>query len=132
MRTLFFSFLAATLLAGVPFLDAQAAGHAKEIASGSLTGDNNHVVTGNVIIRKHGDKFEVVLDEAFTLDGAPDPKLGFGKNGQYDTSTTFHKLKKLSGEQIYVLPAGIDPKKYNEFYVWCEKFDVSLGHAKLK
>jgi hypothetical protein len=73
----------------------------------------------------------VVLSDDFSLDGAPDPKLGFGSDGSSDDATTFAVLEKLNGTQTYVLPASIDPSLYNEFYVWCERFSVPLGIAKL-
>lgn len=100
-------------------------------ASGTFTGASNHVTTGLIEIIETGNGYEIVLGEDFSLDGAPDPKLGFGTDGQYDDSTTFAVLENLTGKQTYTLPAAIDPNAHNEFYIWCEKFSVPLGVAKL-
>jgi len=113
-------------------LFAGQAGAADTIASGSFVGKSNHITTGQVTIKREGGKVLIVLEDNFTFDGAPDPKLGFGNSGKYDLQTTFVPLAKNAGKQIYELPAGIDPANYNEFYVWCEKFSVPLGVAALK
>ena len=102
------------------------------IKSGELSGENKHITTGKVTIEKDGDRTLVVLGPNFSLDGAPDPKLGFAKNGKFDTGTLFSKLKKLKGRQVYEVPKNIVVANYDQFVVWCEKFSVSLGSAKLK
>jgi hypothetical protein len=30
------------------------------------------------------------------------------------------------------VPAHVDPEAYNEFYVWCEQYNVPLGVADLE
>lgn len=104
---------------------------AETIKQGQLVGENKHITTGNVTIEKDGDRTFVILGPKFSLDGAPDPQLGFSKGGKYDTSTTFAKLKSLNGRQVYEVPKSISVAAYDAFVVWCEKFDVSLGSAKL-
>ncbi len=102
------------------------------IKQGEFVGENKHITTGTVTIQKDGDRTLVILGPKFSLDGAPDPRLGFSKNGQYDPTTTFTKLKSLNGIQVYELPKNITPAEYDKFVLWCEKFDVSLGSAILK
>ena len=104
---------------------------ARVVASGEFHGASNHVTTGKVVIKQTADGFIVELAEDFSLDGAPDPKLGFGKDG-YDTSTTFAPLRSKTGAQRYAIPDGIDVANYNEFYIWCEQFSVPLGIAELQ
>lgn len=110
-------------------LSAQAA--SEVLGEGTFVGKSKHKTSGNVTILKTDNGVLVILDRNFSLDGAPDPKLGFGKDG-YDTDTTFSKLDSLRGLQVYRVPASIDPSNYNEFYIWCEKFSVPLGLAELK
>ena len=100
------------------------------VASGSFRGASGHSTKGGVSIVQQDGGYVAVLESDFRLDGAPDPRLGFGKDG-YDTDTTFAVLESNSGRQEYRIPARIDPKDFNEFYVWCEKFSVPLGVAKL-
>ena len=74
----------------------------------------------------------VVLGEDFSFDGAPDPKVGFGRDGVYDESAQLHALKSKAGRQEYTVPSSIDPTRYNELYIWCQRYSVPLGVAKLK
>ncbi len=114
-------------------LAAPVAASAQEqvLASGAFRGQSGHTASGGVRVVKTGSGVTVVLDPDFKFDGAPDPKLGFGKNG-YVKATQFSPLKSNSGEQTYDIPATIDPADYNEVWVWCEKYAVPLGVANLE
>ena len=101
------------------------------LVSGVFSGKSGHAASGGVRVVKTGSGIAVVLDPDFKFDGAPDPKLGFGKNG-YVKAAQFSALKSNSGKQTYEIPAAIDPADYNEVWVWCEKFAVPLGVAKLE
>ncbi len=127
----FFKVIAAVVFAVSAFAIAPA--HADgSVSHGTFDGRSDHVTTGGVEIVKDGHGgYKVILAKDFSLDGAPDPKLAFGHNG-VDKSTIFAPLKSKTGHQEYELPASIDPTKYNEIYVWCEKFSVPLGVASLK
>lgn len=41
------------------------------------------------------------------------------------------KLKGNKGDQNYQLPADVDLAKYSSVSIWCNRFDVSFGAAKL-
>lgn len=116
-----------TLVSGFPAL---AQSSAKVLSAGRLSGRSNHITTGTVSVQQSGGKTYLVLGEDFSLDGAPDPTLGFGK-GSYDPSTKFSDLRELTGQQIYELPARLDASEYDQFYVWCTQFNVPLGVATL-
>ncbi len=117
------------LLVGTSFI-AQAA--STVTASGTFTGKSDHVTTGGVTILETSNGYAVVLEADFTLDGAPDPKIGFGNDGVFAPETLFSPLRKKNGLQAYELPASVDPTAFNEIYIWCEKFSVPLGVASLK
>ena len=108
---------------------AQAA--SRIVATGEFEGRSDHVVSGGVTVLKTDTGYVVVLEPDFSLDGAPDPKLGFGKNG-YKASAKFSERRSEKGVQAYSISASIDPEEYDEVWVWCEKFDVPLGVAHLK
>ncbi len=101
------------------------------LASGAFRGQSGHAASGGVRVVKTVAGVAVVLGRDFKFDGAPDPKLGFGRNG-YLESTQFSALKSNSGQQTYDLPAAIDPADYTELWVWCEKYSVPLGVANLE
>lgn len=94
---------------------------------GTFSGRSNHVTTGQTVLSSNN----VVLQSNFSLDGAPDARVGLGKNGKYDPNTDLGALKKLNGKQTYRIGNGIDASGYNEVYIWCRKFNVPLGVAKL-
>lgn len=124
-RLVILSLVAATLSP----LAAQAEGGR---LTGQFTGASNHVTTGGVTITTATDgRTVVVLDEKFSLDGAPDPRVGLGRDGHYVEGADLGELKKINGGQIYVVPAGLDVKDFNEVYIWCEEFSVPLGVARL-
>jgi hypothetical protein len=101
------------------------------LLSGQFRGVSGHQTNGDVSVRETADGKVVVLEESFSFDGAPDPKLGFGKDGSYDKGSQFSALGSNSGRQVYKLPADVDPAAYNQVYVWCERYSVPLGVADL-
>ena len=131
MKTIIDYILGATFAALVA-LSVSVAVAGTSSVSGSFKGASKHVTTGGVSIEKTADgATTVVLGKDFSLDGAPDPRVGFGNNGKFASSTDLGKLVKLNGRQTYVVPANIDASKFNEVYIWCRKFNVPLGVAKL-
>ena len=100
--------------------------------SGKFRGASNHVTSGSVTVTKKGSKITLKLGSNFSLDGAPDPWIGFGKNGKYKKATQFTKLRSKTGGQTYSVPASVDLSKVNEVYIWCHKFSVPLGVAKIR
>ena len=101
-------------------------------AHGTFTGDNNHITTGGVeIVKAAGGGWEIHLKEDFSLDGAPDPRVGLGKGGKFTEGTDFEVLHNKTGAQVYKVPADINPEEFDTVFIWCRKFSVSLGHASL-
>lgn len=120
----------AIALAGL--ISFSTAADAGAVASGTFTGASNHITTGGVEVIKNDDgSHTVVLAADFSLDGAPDPRVGFGKDGTYDKATGMGLLKSLNGKQSFTVPAGVDPADYNEIYIWCLEFSVPLGVAAI-
>lgn len=100
--------------------------------TGTFTGDNDHITTGGVsVVKTANGGAVVILDTNFSLDGAPDPKVGFGKDGAYAEVTDLGELTQNTGLQVFVVPASVNVDDYNEVYIWCEQFSVSLGKADL-
>ena len=100
-------------------------------ASGEFIGKSDHITTGKVTIEKVANGYLVKLGSDFSLDGAPEPSVGFGIDGNYDKSSDLGDLVSNTGEQIYLIPSNVDVSKYNEIYIWCDKFSVPLGVAAL-
>ncbi|MEM9762380.1 MAG: DM13 domain-containing protein [Pseudomonadota bacterium] len=99
--------------------------------AGTFTGASNHITTGGVSIVETSAGKVVLLAADFSLDGAPDPRVGLGKDGEYDEATDMGELRSITGLQAYAVPDGVDVSGYNEVYIWCRKFSVPLGVATL-
>ncbi len=102
------------------------------IARGTFTGASGHKTSGGVSLVRTDAGTKIVLEQDFSLDGAPDPRVGLGRDGAYDAKTQLAPLSANKGRQAYPIPASVDSAAYNEVYIWCEKYSVPLGVAKLK
>ncbi|MDA8586415.1 DM13 domain-containing protein [Rhodobacteraceae bacterium] len=101
-------------------------------ATGTFTGANDHITTGGVsVVKTPGGGAVVILDADFSLDGAPDPSVGFGIDGEYVKASDLGDLVNIGGLQAYVVPASVNVDDFNEVYIWCDQFNVSLGVASL-
>ncbi|AXI48428.1 twin-arginine translocation pathway signal protein [Sulfitobacter sp. SK012] len=100
--------------------------------AGTFTGASDHVTTGGVTVVKNADgTATVTLGADFFLDGAPDPRIGFGANGSFVEGTDVGLLESNTGSQTFTVPASINVDDFNEVYIWCLKFAVPLGVASL-
>ena len=132
VRTAMAAVLALSVVTTASVVSGTSVEAAQAGSKGSFKGRSRHVTSGGVTIVKSGSGYSLKLAKNFSLDGAPDPWLGFGSNGRYSKKTTFAVLKKNKGAQTYKIPASVDISKFNEVYVWCKKFGVPLGVAKLR
>lgn len=101
------------------------------VAYGYFEGMADHAASGDVSLLRTPAGVVAVLGPSFSVAATPDPHLGFGYDG-YNRSTEFAALNATEGAQIYPLPEHIDLEYHDEFWVWCEKFDVPLARARLK
>ena len=115
---------AAILTAGAAFSFPAFAGN----KSGSFKGDSNHVTKGKVTVSDG----KIILEDSFWFDGAPDPRVALGKGGKFTAGTDFAVLKKNAGKQTYAIPANLKDSDFDTVVIWCRKFSVPLGHAKLR
>ncbi|MEL6504196.1 MAG: DM13 domain-containing protein [Pseudomonadota bacterium] len=104
---------------------------AELLKQGAFVGQSKHITTGTATIQKDGDSVVLVLGSNFSLDGAPDPTVGFTKNGKFIPASQVGELKMLNGKQTYTLPKGFLAQAYDAVTIWCRKFAVPLGTAKL-
>lgn len=102
-------------------------------AKGSFVGASDHITTGGVsIVKTANGGAVVILDSNFSLDGAPDPRVGFGKDGKFVDASDLGALTQKEGLQVYIVPASVNVDDFNEVYIWCKKFAVPLGVASIK
>ena len=124
-------FISLSMLVAFSFASSNAIA-GETVAKGEFVGKSDHITTGAVTIKKVANGYLVKLGKDFSLDGAPAPRVGFGKDGKYDTNAQLGELVSKTGQQVYLIPANVNVSDYNEVYIWCEKFSVPLGVATLK
>ncbi len=134
MKPIFLGLAAAATAALLTAAPLSAGTAAKGVAaSGLFTGASDHITTGGVSIVKTADGGAVViLDSDFSLDGAPDPRVGFGVDGVYKDASDLGELVSKTGVSVYIVPPSVNVDDFNEVYIWCRKFAVPLGIAALK
>ncbi|GAA6160855.1 hypothetical protein NBRC116589_30290 [Ruegeria sp. HU-ET01832] len=117
---------AAALTLGTPSVFA-----ADKERTGSLSGRSGYKVKGTVSVS--GDTVTLKSDYVFDPSkNPPDIKIGFGNGEKYAKGSKIHdKLTVKKGEASFKIPSGIDVSKYNELYIYCEKFTVILAVAPL-
>lgn len=112
---------------------AATAGSMKTVASGSFTGLSNHETSGGVKVYKKDGQYFVELGSDFSLDGGPDPRVGFGKGGKYLGQKGYlGALQNLKGKQVYAVPKPWGVSGFDQVYIWCEVAGVPLGVADIK
>lgn len=116
--------------APVQAIAASEAANASVTAMGTFVGKSKHITTGHASIGRLGDQWVVILDDDFMFDGAPDPHVALGSDG-YRKDASLALLSSNSGKQVYAIPASLDVANFNEVWIWCDKFAVPLGVAKL-
>ena len=99
-------------------------------ARGTFQGRSDHITTGHASIGKVGNQWVVILEDDFTFDGAPDPHVALGAGG-YRKDASLSLLSANAGKQVYAIPASLDVADFNEIWIWCDRFSVPLGVAKL-
>lgn len=104
----------------------------RTIASGSFEGFAGHAVSGETFLTESYGDIYLVLDESFELADGEKARIGFGRDGQFYTSTRFTTLKDASGRQVYHVPSSINPYEFNSVYVWGNKSRQVLGFANLE
>jgi len=134
MKPILLGLAAATTAALLTAAPVSAGAGAKGIAaSGQFTGASDHITTGGVsIVKTANGGAVVILDSDFSLDGAPDPRVGFGVDGAYKDASDLGELVSKTGVSVYIVPPSVNVDDYNEVYIWCRKFAVPLGVAALK
>jgi len=101
-------------------------------ASGSFKGAKGHVTSGSVTVTEQGGKLVIKLGSNFSLDGAPDPYVSMGNGSRPVKGGTAGILRKLKGAGTYSVRATSITRGAKEVVIWCKKYAVPLGVARLK
>jgi hypothetical protein len=111
------------------------------IAEGDFI-SHEHTTTGSArIIRRPDGSYQLELLELATSNG-PDLRVLLTDQPVIEGRDGWHvfddgiwveldALKGNQGNQVYDIPAGVDPGDYRSVSIWCVRFAVSFGAAPL-
>ncbi|MFI5582766.1 DM13 domain-containing protein [Streptomyces sp. NPDC051822] len=103
---------------------------------------HEHTTTGTVKLVRLPDGSRVVRLENLDTSSGPDLRVWLtdapvkeGRAGWHvfddGTYVSLGKLKGNKGDQNYAVPAGVDLADLTSVSIWCDRFDVSFGAARL-
>ncbi|WP_329123534.1 DM13 domain-containing protein [Streptomyces sp. NBC_01353] len=113
----------------------------RTVAQGNLI-SHEHATTGTVKLIRLPDGTHTVRLEGLETSNGPDLRVWLTDapvkegvagwrvfdDGKY---VSLGKLKGNKGDQNYAVPAGVDPSGFGSVTIWCDRFDVSFGAARL-
>ncbi|MEU0369688.1 DM13 domain-containing protein [Streptomyces sp. NPDC006283] len=113
----------------------------RTVAQGSLI-SHEHQTTGTVQLIRLPDGSHTVRLENLDTSNGPDLRVWLtdapvkeGKAGWHvfddGEYVSLGKLKGNKGDQNYAVPTGTDLSGLTSVTIWCDRFDVSFGAAKL-
>ncbi len=105
------------------------------LASGNFE-KSEHPTSGTAqIMVKNGKKY-LKFDSSFQSNNGPDlfvilHRQGSPKSYAKANYVNLGRLKKVSGQQVYSVPKGVDVSKFKSVVIWCRKFNATFGFAQL-
>ena len=108
------------------------------IASGSfVTTEQDHPTKGIAKIVTVNGKRYLEFNRAFTTASGPKVKVLLHRRDtvpvklQPRNYITLSGLKSFNGAQRYAIPDNVNLNNYKSVAIWCERFNVTFGYAKL-
>ncbi|NET01901.1 MAG: DM13 domain-containing protein [Sphaerospermopsis sp. SIO1G2] len=109
------------------------------IASGSfVTVEQDHPTNGIAKIVKVNGKRYLEFDKAFTTARGPKVRVVLHRKNNVPVNlkaknyVTISPLKKFDGTQRYEIPANLDLDDFKSVAIWCERFNVTFGYARMQ
>ncbi|HYN94123.1 MAG TPA: DM13 domain-containing protein, partial [Pilimelia sp.] len=126
-----------TTPAGTPTTTGTPAAPGNRLLAAGAFVTHEHRTTGTAqLIQRPDGRRQLVLRDLDTSDG-PDLRVwlsdrpvdsrAFGGGRYVDVA----RLRGNRGDQVYDLPADVDPAAYRSVSIWCKRFAVSFGAAEL-
>jgi Electron transfer DM13 len=105
------------------------------LASGDFE-KSEHPTSGKAQIAIQNGKKYLKFDSSFKSDTGPDLFVILHRQNAPKSYTkadyvNLGRLKKVSGQQMYSIPSGVDVTKFKSVAIWCRKFNATFGFAPL-
>jgi len=111
--------------------DKMAGDHMQGHKSGTFAGIGSHNAAGKVSISKGKNGQTVLTMTGITVDRVPDGRVYLAQDFEYAEGVELGKLTRFTGAVTFPIPDSVDLAKYDSVVIWCKKFDVGIGQAKL-
>ncbi|MDA8140841.1 MAG: DM13 domain-containing protein [Desulfobacteraceae bacterium] len=95
-----------------------------------LAGSEGHMAAGKVSFTKEMGKEQLVLTD-IDVEKVPDGHVYLAKHGDRTQGIDLGVLKQFTGTVYFALPAMTNPEDYDSVIIYCKKFKVEIGRAKL-
>jgi hypothetical protein len=108
---------------------------ASVLASGDFE-KSEHPTSGTAqIVMQNGKKY-LKFDSSFQSESGPDlfvilHRQNSPKSYSKADYVSLGRLKKVSGQQMYAIPNGVNVAKFKSVVIWCKKFNATFGFAPL-
>lgn len=86
--------------------------------------------SGSVGVYRSPSRVLVVLEDNFRTADQSAPRLGFGSDG-FREDLVFTPIRRSRGQQVFLVPPGLDPHHYNEIWLWSDARRQPIGIARL-
>ena len=105
------------------------------LASGDFE-KSEHPTSGTAQITSKNGKKYLKFDSSFQSDSGPDlfvilHRQDSPKSYAKANYVNLGRLKKVSGQQMYLIPSGVDVAQFKSVVIWCRKFNATFGFAPL-
>ena len=108
------------------------------LASGSfVTTEQDHPTKGIAKIVNINGKRYLEFNQGFTTASGPKVKVVLHRRGTVPVKLrardyiTLSALKSFNGAQRYAIPDNLNLDNYKSVAIWCQRFNVSFGYARL-
>jgi hypothetical protein len=90
-----------------------------------------HEVAGRALLIQDGEQTIVRFEDFETING-PNLHIYLSADLSGSDYIDLGPIRATQGNVNYIVPAGIDPEKYNKVLVWCVPFRVLFSYAQLQ
>ncbi len=90
-----------------------------------------HPVSGKAAWHKSGNAQTLLLSN-FSSDAGPDLKVYLSKDITASSFITLGDLKSTTGNQTYNIPKDESAADYKYVLIWCQRFSVLFGSARIQ
>ena len=91
-----------------------------------------HKTSGYAKIVQESDGTTVLKIRDFTTDTGPDVRVYLSKGVWPQEIVDLGSILAFSGDQEYIVPAGVNLNELNHVVIWCKQFDALFGYAKIE